>query len=153
MSPRIIPTRDATAFERASLFQDNSQYLDRINQNELEKVLVRPTTSVVLIQDPPAGTQVPVGTQINLTLVPKGDIPTKSVGVIAAVANKWAFAEDVMLAVDTNGDSVKAVFAKNIAYDQLPRGDKAVVDGFLRQQLGDVDLGAAYSDIGFIVGL
>jgi hypothetical protein len=137
----------------AQAFKDNRDYLDRVNQSELEKVFVRPATTVVLSQDPAAGTQVPLGTQINLTLVAKGDIPTKSIGVVAAVADKWAFAEDVIVAVDTSGDAVKGVFAKNVDYANLAKGDKAVVDGFLRQQLGDVDIAAAYGDIGFIYGL
>ena len=135
------------------LLQDNSRYLERVNQLELAKQFIRPTTTVVLTQDPPPGTQVPVGTQINLTLVNKGDIPTASLGASAAVAKKWANAADVLSAVEGAGAGLKAVLDKGVEYQQLSAGDKTVVDGFLRQQVPDADPATAYADVGFIYEL
>src|SRR6478609_1537479 len=93
---------------------DNTQYLERVNQVDLAKQFIVPTTTVVLSQDPAPGTQVPVGTQINLTLVNKGDFPTVSLGVSAAVGKKWARAGDVITAVEGAGAGFKGV---------LDRGD------------------------------
>jgi hypothetical protein len=138
---------------RQLLLKDNSQYLERVNQAELQKQFILPTTTVVLTQDPPPGTQVPVGTQINLTLVNKGDIPTNSLGASAAVAKKWARAGDVLSAVEGAGSAFKAVLDKGVEYEALSAGDKAVVDGFLRQQVPDADPATAYADVGFIYEL
>jgi hypothetical protein len=153
MSP--ISRGDVTTLAFA-LQKDNSKYLDRVNQADLQKKFIRPTSTVVLTQDPPPGTQVPVGTQINLTLVAKGDIPTISLGAVQVVTKKWARAGDVQQAIDAAGDAVKAVFEKEPDYERLGAGDKQLVDGFVRQQLGDVgaaDVAQAYGDMAFMYEL
>jgi hypothetical protein len=153
MSPTIgrIDTNITRAKEL--LLVDNSQYLERVNQAELQKQFVVTTTTVVLNQDPAPGTQVPVGTQINLTLVNKGDFPTSSLGVSAAVGKKWTRAGDVITAVEGAGSGLKAILDKGDPYEKLDQGDKAVVDGFFRQQIGDADIASAYADVGFIYEL
>src|SRR3954453_21541500 len=104
---------------------DNTQYLERVNQVDLAKQFILPTTTIVLTQDPVPGTQVPVGTQINLTLVNKGDFPTSSLGVSAAVGKKWVRAGDVITAVESAGSGLKAILEKGDPYEKLDQGDKA----------------------------
>src|SRR4051812_1576409 len=115
---------------KRTLLTDNTLYLERVNQADLAKQFILPSTTIVLTQDPAPGTQVPVGTQINLTLVNKGDFPTGSLGVSAAVGKKWARAGDVMTAVESAGAGFKAVLDKGDPYEKLDQGDKAVVDNF-----------------------
>src|SRR3954447_4022169 len=138
---------------KRTLLSDNTQYLERVNQAELQKQFILPSTTIVLTQDPPPGTQVPVGTQVNLTLVNKGDFPTVSLGASAVIAKKWARAGDVMSAVESAGAGLKAILDKGDPYEKLDQGDKAVVDGFFRQQIGDADIASAYADVGFIYEL
>jgi hypothetical protein len=145
---------DVITVQRSALaLKDNSQYLERINQADLQRQFVLPSTTIVLTQDPAPGTQVPVGTQINLTLVNKGDFPTGSLGVSAAVGKKWQRAGDVMNAVEGAGSGLKAILDKGDPYEKLDQGDKAVVDGFFRQQIGDADVASAYNDVAFIYEL
>jgi hypothetical protein len=132
---------------------DNTQYLERVNQIDLAKQFVVTTTTVVITQDPPPGTQVPVGTQINLTLVNKGDFPSASLGVSAAVAKKWPNAGDVLGAVEGAGSAFKAVLDKGQPYTALSAGDKQVVDSFVRQNVDGGDPASVYADVGFIYEL
>src|SRR4051794_1173510 len=109
MSPSLSRGGDILAGRQTLSFQDNTKYLERVDQIDLQKQFILPTTTIVLAQDPPAGTQVPVGTQINLTLIAKGEIPTNSLGVTQAVAKKWSRAGDVLTAVEGSGAALKGV--------------------------------------------
>ncbi len=155
MSPTIgrIDTNITRAKEL--LLVDNSQYLERVNQAELQKQFIVATTTVVLTQDPAPGTQVPVGTQINLTLVNKGDFPTASLGVSAAVGKKWARAGDVISRRrERRRPALKAILDKGAQYEKLDRGRQGRWStASSARSIGDADIAPAYADVGFIYEL
>jgi hypothetical protein len=136
---------------------DNSKFIDRVDVKDLGDILVRPTKSVVVSQNPPPGEQVPLGTSVTITLTVKDTIPLQPLGVDDRVATKWLTVGGLTEAVDTspNGDEVKDLLAKNTSYTDLSTADKTVADGFMAQvgDLNDADKSKVFDDLGFLFNL
>ena len=144
--------------ERAStrlLLAANTKYLDRVNEDNLKAKLKRPTKTVVIAQDPDPSEQVPLGTQVTLTLAVKNQLPLDGLGASRTVADKWQTAGALEDAVEKSAP-VKAILEKEVDYADLSPADKRVVDEFLIQNLGELsetDRGKAYGDVGFVYTL
>ena len=137
---------------------DNSRFIDHVDIKDLGDILVRPTKSVVVSQNPAAGEQVPLGTSVTITLTVKDTIPLPPLGVDDRVATKWLTVGGLTEAVDTSpdADNVKNLLSKNTTYTDLSTAEKAQADQFMSQQLGDLndaDKSKVFDDIGFLFNL
>src|ERR1700749_2878633 len=104
---------DITFQQAQPLLINNDEYVQRVNQDAIQKVFQRPTTTVVLIQDPPAGTPVPLGTQVNLTLVAKEEIPIGVLGV-PTLQQRYQTVGDLESAISGAGTAVQSILDKNV---------------------------------------
>jgi hypothetical protein len=142
---------------RKVVVSDNSPFIERVNTDVLAGKLKRPTKNVVVTQDPAPGEQVPLGTPITLTLTIKDIIPLDSLGVVGALATKFADAGQLGGAIDTseNASALKGVLAKKQKFEELSDADRGVAEGFLGQieGLSENDRSKAFDDIGFVFNL
>jgi hypothetical protein len=142
---------------RPVVVADNSKFIDRVKTSDLVDILVRPTKTIVVSQSPGAGEQVPLGTQITLTLTVKDVLPLGPLGVSPALAQKFATAGAFREAVDGAGDpdALKQALAGTTRYQDLQGTEKQAADDFLGQlgALSDQDKAAAFDDAGFVFNL
>ena len=111
--------------------------------------------SVVVSQEPAAGQVVPAGTEIKVTLVPKGSLPVGSFQVSDAIKGKYAAAdvESVLNDLNEKGQTVKPILESEKAYEALSASEKSAIGQYATSiglQLGnDADAKSAYEDIQF----
>src|ERR1043166_6154964 len=67
---------------------DNTMILDKVDFSGLLGTLKRPTRTVVVGQTPAPGDQVPLGTQVTLTLAVKEILPLSGFGLLDQVRDK-----------------------------------------------------------------
>jgi hypothetical protein len=116
------------------------------------------TKTIVVTQNPAAGTDVPLGTTVELKLAVKEQLPITSLAASAVLAEKFKTAGELttILAAD-NRSAVRKVLEANPDYGSLEPADKAVADAFIAEQFGAgisvPDRSMAYDDIAFIFAL
>jgi len=156
-NPRILAS-GASLFAKA---RDNIDFIAKFDPSVLGSI-VRPTRTVVVSQNPPAGDFVPAGTPINLTLTVKQTLPLGAFKVDAAFAGKYVnigpFLDDVENPQDAISLGAKSVLEKDIAYDALAANDRQAIDSFMRTRFGEA-AGTAeqsaklYNDMKFVFKL
>ena len=133
---------------------DNTLIIEKVDFSGLLGTLKRPTRTVVVGQTPAPGDQVPLGTQVTLTLAVKEILPLSGFGLLDQVRNKFATAGDLVSAVDgaTDAPNVKDVFASGKPYAELSDAERTAADGFTNQlgQLSGDDRARAYEDVAFV---
>ncbi|HEX9312630.1 MAG TPA: hypothetical protein VGA30_07395 [Actinomycetota bacterium] len=144
------------------MVQDNTQIIEKVDFSGLLGALKRPTRTVVVGQTPEPGEQVPLGTQVTLTLAVKDTLPLSNFGLMEQVRSTWPTAGDLVGAVEKplvnpqTDAQVKVVFASGKSYGDLSQADRSVVDGFINERVGLLsadDKARAYEDIAFVYGL
>jgi hypothetical protein len=111
--------------------------------------------SVVVSQDPAGGQVVPAGTEIKVTLVPKGSLPVGSFQVSDAIKGKYAAADVEVILNDLNekGQAVKPILDSEKAFEALSASEKSAIGQYATSiglQLGsEADTKSAYEDIQF----
>ena len=120
-SPDVFINPDVPPVVKPVVVADNSQFIERVNLDQLAGVLRRPTKTLVISQSPPPGDQVPAGTPITLTLTVKQVIPLGSLGVGSALATKFTTVGALQdhIDADANAAAVKVVLAKGMDYQDL----------------------------------
>jgi hypothetical protein len=149
-------TTFGTAPVRLVSVADNKPFIDRVNTGDLIGILKRPTKTVVVTQTPPAGEQVPLGTQITLTLAVKDTLPLGPLGVDPLLVGKFATAGALQDAVEAapQAEALKEVLGAKASYQDLAGSQKEAADAFLGQLgVADQDRGTALGDLGFVFNL
>lgn len=105
---------------------DNTHFVTGIDPTKFIPI-IRPVKTVIVNQDPPAGTQVPFGTTVNLTVARLSDIP---IGVLKDPAG-LAFQNlgDFSAAVDAT-PTLKDAVVNAPSFQALSAADQATVTAF-----------------------
>lgn len=150
--PRISTNLVASS-TRMMFVEENKVFHARVNDAVIQAALPRTKKVVILSQQPPPGGDVPRGTVVNLTLAAKDDLPLVSLGVLEAVASKWAnpaAVESAVVSAGTSAGALQKILEDKTEYPLLSDSEKAVFDGFAAQQgLGSADKARVYSDVRF----
>ena len=115
----------------------------------------RPTRTVVVAQDPPAGQVVPPGTEVKVTLLPKGVLPVGGFQVSEAFKNKYGngTVELILKDLDEKGQAVTPILQSEKPYESLSVSEKQAVSNYaagLGIQAGDeAGTKAFFDDIQF----
>jgi hypothetical protein len=122
--------------------RDNTVFAGKFDPGRFQGIVARPTRTIVVGQDPPAGDFVPGGTPVNVTLVMKDEIPLdtfKDIDVIVAQKYKTigALQADLENPNDPVSTEAKTVLDKNVEYNALSSGDKLAIDNYILQRFGD----------------
>ncbi len=142
--------------------QDNTVILNKVDFSGLLGTLKHPTRTVVVGQTPGPGEQVPLGTQVTLTLAVKEILPLASFGLMEQVRSTWPTAGDLVDAVEDpkinpqTDAQVKVVFGSGKSYGDLSAADRALADAFTAERVGVLspeDKARAYEDVAFVYSL
>ena len=137
----------------------NTDFTVKFDPGVFTGLLIRPTKTVIVSQDPPAGDFVPSGTPINVTVIEKGLIPPKSFnGLNQAVVDKFpsiaALEDDLAKPNDPVAAAAKTVLDKGVPFAQLADADKTAVTNYVNNRLGTTpDPAKAAGDISFLYQL
>jgi hypothetical protein len=116
-------------------------------------IVVRPTNTVIVAQDPAADQVVPAGTEVKVTLISKGSLPVGSFQVSTAVQGKYGAGDvDLILKdLDDKGQAVTPIFETEKPYEALSAAEKAAF-GQYASGIGlafgnDADAKGAFEDL------
>ena len=127
--------RDAVVVQ----IRDNTKFVDKFDASKVIGVL-RPKRTLVVGQQPAAGTFIPVGTPVDLTVTVKDTLPLAGLKDIDARVFDRFNSKSIGDVLNTLGDNtdVSRVFgrADAVEYDTLSTSDKAVVNAYLTKTFG-----------------
>ena len=129
---------DALTRVSALAIRDNTKFVETFDNSKIVDVF-RPTRTLVVGQIPGAGTFVPVGTPVDLTLTVKNTLPLDGFKEIdPKVLTKFAGKNVGDLTSSYSGTAAEKVLEREDAgdYDQLSTSDKAVVNDYIKVTYG-----------------
>jgi len=129
---------DALTRVSALAIRDNTKFVETFDNSKIVDVF-RPTRTLVVGQIPGAGTFVPVGTPVDLTLTVKNTLPLDGFKEIdPKVLTKFAGKNVGDLTSSYSGTAAEKVLEREDAgdYDQLSTSDKAVVNDYIKATYG-----------------
>jgi len=118
--------------------RDNTKFVETFDNSKIVDIF-RPTRTLVVGQIPGAGTFVPVGTPVDLTLTVKNTLPLDGFKEIdPKVLTKFAGKNVGDLTASYSGTAAEKVLERGDAgdYDQLSTADKAVVNDYIKATYG-----------------
>lgn len=122
--------------------RDNTKFVETFDNSKIVDVF-KPTRTLVIGQSPGAGTFVPVGTPVDLTLTVKSTLPVEGFKEIdPRVLTKFAGKNLGDLTASYSGTAAEKILEREDAgdYDKLSTADKAVVNDYIKATYG-VDAG------------
>jgi hypothetical protein len=129
---------DALLRASALAIRDNTKFVETFDNSKIVDVF-KPTRTLVVGQIPGAGTFVPVGTPVDLTLTVKSTLPLDGFKQIdPKVLTKFAGKNVGDLTASYSGTAAEKVLERQDAgdYDQLSTADKAVVNDYIKTTYG-----------------
>jgi len=129
---------DALTRLSAVAIRDNTKFVETFDNSKIVDIF-RPTRTLVVGQIPGAGTFVPVGTPVDLTLTVKNTLPLDGFKEIdPKVLTKFAGKNVGDLTSSYSGTAAEKVLEREDAgdYDQLSTSDKAVVNDYIKATYG-----------------
>jgi len=129
---------DALTRVSAVAIRDNTKFVETFDNSKIVDIF-RPTRTLVVGQIPGAGTFVPVGTPVDLTLTVKNTLPLDGFKEIdPKVLTKFAGRNVGDLTSSYSGTAAEKVLEREDAgdYDQLSTSDKAVVNDYIKATYG-----------------
>jgi|KBSSwiStaDraftv2_1062776.scaffolds.fasta_scaffold292657_2 hypothetical protein len=129
---------DALTRVSAVAIRDNTKFVETFDNSKIVDIF-RPTRTLVVGQIPGAGTFVPVGTPVDLTLTVKNTLPLDGFKEIdPKVLTKFAGKNVGDLTSSYSGTAAEKVLEREDAgdYDQLSTSDKAVVNDYIKATYG-----------------
>jgi len=127
---------------------DNSLFTAGINQSIIGTIQ-RPLKTIVVSQDPPAGTEVPFGTPVNITLATLGGIP---LSVLTNTANlNFATLADFQTALGAN-PALQTSVSNAASFQALSAADQTAFTAFATQH-GATDASAAFGAAKIVASL
>jgi hypothetical protein len=153
LNPGLMAELSAGGFRPINVIKDNAQFIDRVNLVELDKIITKPTRTIVVSQDPSPGDQVPAGTPVTLTLAPKDSLPLGVLGVSATLAGKFSHVAALESEVDKLPQAAKDVIVGTTEYSALSSGVKESVDSVLMANIPAAERAKVFDDIRFLVNL
>jgi len=119
--------------------RDNTKFVDKFDASKVIGVL-RPKRTLVVGQQPAAGSFIPVGTPVDLVVTVKDTLPLAGLKDIDARVFDRFNSKSVGDLLNTLGDNtdVRRVFDRGdaVEYDALSTSDKAVVNAYLTKTFG-----------------
>ena len=118
--------------------RDNTKFVETFDNSKIVDVF-KPTRTLVVGQSPGAGTFVPVGTPVDLTLTVKGTLPLDGFKEIdPRVLTKFAGKNVGDLTASYSGTAAEKILEREDAgdYDKLSTADKAVVNDYIKATYG-----------------
>ena len=138
---RITDTVRIDSPLRASVLvnvRDNTKFVTTFDNSKIVDVF-KPTRTLVIGQSPGAGTFVPVGTPVDLTLTVKNTLPLDGFKEIdPRVLTKFAGKNLGDLTASYSGTATEKILEREDAadYDKLSTADKAVVNDYIKSTYG-----------------
>ena len=129
---------DALLRASALAIRNNTKFVETFDNSKIVDVF-KPTRTLVVGQSPGAGTFVPVGTPVDLTLTVKSTLPLDGFKQIdPKVLTKFAGQNLGDLTASYSGTAAEKVLEREDAgdYDQLSTADKAVVNDYIKSTYG-----------------
>lgn len=127
---------------------DNTLWTAAINPTVVGSIQ-RPLTTVVVSQDPPAGTEVPFGTPVNITLASLGAIPLNILKDPAGL--NFATLGDLQTALGTNPTLLTSV-SNAASFQALSAADQVAFTTFASQH-GATDASSAFGAAKIVASL
>jgi len=146
--PVAIPVHPITIDVTTLPGIDNTHFVTGIDPTKFIPI-IRPVKTVIVNQDPPAGTQVPFGTTVNLTLARLSDIPINVLKDPAGLS--FQNLGDLSAAVDAT-PTLKDAVANTATFDALSAADKITVTTFATTH-GGADPARTFGALKTIVAL
>jgi hypothetical protein len=141
--------------------RDTSQFINTFDASKVVGVF-RPTRTLVVGQDPAAGTFIPVGTTVDLIVTVKDAIPLDGLkNIDPKVLEKFSGKNVGDVLSTLNGTEAQKVLDRGdtASYETLSTADKSVVNDYIKTTYG-VDAAAdpagaqnVYSNVKFLNGL
>ena len=118
--------------------RDNTKFVTTFDNSKIVDVF-KPTRTLVIGQSPGAGTFVPIGTPVDLTLTVKSTLPLEGFKEIdPRVLTKFAGKNFGDLTASYSGTAAEKILEREDAgdYDKLSTADKAVVNDYIKTTYG-----------------